>query len=149
MQLVLNEWLLEWLQPSSGWATTALLFLERVRVNRDLILIRRQSPFTTKLRTFSKRLEKDTRSPFRILHRLLLDSSVVRLVEEHQIQQPSPELAAACPAEDLYLAELADSFAPATLVTTDRKLHSALHGRFAFQVELAEPFLAAYPNPTR
>lgn len=143
MDLTPNEWLLEYMVPGSGRETLIMNFLDAFEASGDLLLVRRASPFTQKLYTFSKQHHFDARNLFRRFHKLMRDPKV-RIIDESELVQIPSDLKDACPPEDLYLVELAAVGNDKLIITTDSKFLNAVNGKHGFSVRFADDFLADY-----
>lgn len=144
MELVLNEWFIEYMVPSSGRQRQVWELLDLVEAKRDIIVVRLISPFTGKFYQFSKQWASQRPPLFKRLHLLMRDPSKVRIVNEEEIQ-PLPEpVLQLVPRKDIYLAELAATTVDKTIVTTDVPLRDRLDGNGGFRVYLVEDFLKWY-----
>ena len=145
MELVWNEWLLEYMTHASGRAPLVGLLLDRLEANHDLLAVRYESPFVTKLYRYKKsHLSPPDNRPFKRFFLMMFDPAKVRLVYENEIAPLPQEVAAVVPADDLYLIELASATPDKTVVTTDETLIRRLNGVAGFHVVLVEEFLSYY-----
>ncbi len=141
MDLVPNEWFLDWLLPESNRSATVVSFVEKLEELGDTLVIRRKSKFTRKLYSYSKRYEARLRNPFKFFLRLLYHSPRVMVVDEDQIKPLPNDLKP--PRKDVYLVELAYSTG-GTLLTTDSKLCESIHGKYGIKAQMVDDFLQRY-----
>lgn len=144
MEFVFNEWFIEYMVPGSGHQSMVWQLLDTVEAKGDCIVVRRDSPFTRKFYRFSKELTSQVAPLFKRFRSLMYNSTTVRMVYEHEIQNLPEALVQTIPRKDVYLAELAAASAHKTIVTTDTPLRDSLDGKEGFRVFLAEDFFEFY-----
>ena len=144
MELVFNEWLVEYMAPGSSHDRLVWEILDLIEARGDTVVVRRESPFMKKFYRFSKEHERLSLPVFKRFHLLLRDSKRVRIVEEEEISELPPSLAEVIPEDDLYLATLAATTGDRTIVTTDTALRDRLEGKEGFRVYLLEDFIRHY-----
>lgn len=150
MEIVVNEWLLDYLLPDAAEEERNLArrFMIAWPKKNDKVVIRRQSPFTRKLYRYLKATETkiDFNRPFLRLHKFLFrDSDKTILVEESEITKLPNELEATTPPDDKYLIELAYSKPDRIILTSDTKLKEQLKDEIHLKIYLLEEFLQNYP----
>lgn len=144
MELIFNEWFVEYMVPGSGHEPLVHKLLDAVERRGDLLVVRQGSPFVQKLYRYSKQYQTQRRPSFRRFLRLMVNSAVVRQVSEDEITRLPPEVENAAPRKDLYLVELAVVTADRTIVTTDEPLKEAIDGEGGIRVLLLDEFLNSY-----
>jgi len=144
LELVLNEWFVEYMVPGSGNNRLIWEVLDLVEARGDILVVRRQSPFIRKFYRYSKEHERLSPALFKRFHLFLRDSKKVRIVEEQEICELPPLLAEVIPEDDLYIAQLAATTPDKTIVTTDTTLRDRLEGKEGFRVYLLEEFIRHY-----
>ena len=148
MQLVLNEWFLDYMAPESLNVRLILRLLDAIETKGDQIVIKRPSPFTEKFyrlnKLYGNQGQPSSRPVFRRFALLMRDDRRVRLVEEEEIQSLPEAVLEFVDPEDRYLAEIAALTRERTIVTTDTKLKDKLNGKDGFRVTLLDEFLEEY-----
>ena len=150
MEIVVNEWLLNYLCPNAKECDTnlAFQFIKAWMKGCDKVVIRRQSYFTKKLYRFMKESESHSdfiKKRFVRLFKFLLDSDRTIVADECDIDNLPQELEAKTPPKDKYLVELAYSKSGRIIVTTDTKLKDKLQDEVDLKIYLLEEFLQNYP----
>jgi len=131
MEIVVNEWLLEYLRSDARQEDKALAseFVNDWLNARHKVVIKRNSPFTSK---FYRYMGQSTRSiacrkRFSSLFQILfVDSDRTRILDDCDITSLPPDLVDKVPSDDLYLIELWHSVPGSVVVTTDEKLRQKL-----------------------
>ena len=151
MELVLNEWFLEYMAPESLNVRLIWRLLDTIEAKGDQIVIKRRSPFTEKFYRLDKlygNQGQPCRPVFRRFALLMRDDRRVRLLDNEEIQ-PLPEaVLELVDLEDRYLAEIAALTTECRIVTTDTKLKGKLDDKEGFRVTLLDEFLREYLPPT-
>jgi len=126
MEIVVNEWLPEYLRPDAESSETELVdkFVKALLEKCDKIVIRKNSPFTSKFYTYMYRSGDypTYRKRFEVLFHLFLDSDRTVIVDEFGIKELPQDLAKIVPDDDKYLVELWYSVPGSVFITTDAKL---------------------------
>jgi hypothetical protein len=117
MLILPNEWILDYLTPGTNKPHITEAFVKACREKRASFLIRREGNFSKKLYRYSKSYSPDLNIR-RFISMTLRDFTMVRLVEEHEIQTEGLNLDA-IPVDDRYLVEVLHSFPESVLISTD------------------------------
>ena len=149
MEIVVNEWLLDYLCPdaTADNRTLAIKFINAWVQKCDKIVIRRQSNFTKKFYRYDKASQSNTdlKKLFSKLYKLLfLDSDKTIIVDEDDINSLPRELEAKTPSDDKYLVELCYSRSGRIIITTDTRLKEKLKDEANLKIYLVEEFLQNY-----
>lgn len=137
MIIVPNEWLIDWSVGYLAERRQVNEFLDLIEARRDLLVIRKRSPFVSKL---TRSLHGSQPGTKRLWWLMLYDADKVRLLEEHEVI-PLPEtLTEVVPDDDQYLVGAALATMPSVLVTTDGRLYDILRGRTGVEVRLFQEF---------
>lgn len=145
--LVINEWLLHNLGGDYGrqGQQEGLSFLKRLKEKGDRIAVLVDSPWIRKAFQLMRHGDVWTSSLSKYLHTaILFDLSACRILYKNEIMSLPDELKSAVPIEDLYLVETYYSAGADVLVTTDKKLYTALSSIEGIHVMLKEDFLKQY-----
>ncbi len=153
MNLVVNEWLLEYSVPGASKAHHSLLlaFLDTVRASDHRMVIGRETPFTQKFYRFMKAFGGDLsfKRSFSTLFRLLfLDPGTTILVERTETKTVADEEVAGIHSDDRYLLELVRTVEDSTIVSTDNRLIEALARRPQFPIIHLEQYLSTNRRST-
>ncbi|MCJ7655893.1 MAG: hypothetical protein MUO97_11475 [Dehalococcoidia bacterium] len=149
MEIVVNEWLLDYLRPDADASETDLVdkFVKAWLEKCDKIVIRENSPFASKFYAYMYQSGgyPAYRKRFEVLFHLFLDSDRTVKVNECDIKELPQELAKIVPNDDKYLVELWYSVPGSVIVTTDSKLRNKLieYDSFA-KIYLLEEFFRTY-----
>lgn len=149
MEIVVNEWLLDYICPNSDLNKTsmAIQFINAVVKKCDKIVIRRPSPFVSK---FYRNMKKFGWNPIfkkysKKMHQLLfLNSDKTVIVDDADINKLPKGIEEKIPCDDIYLIELAYSSEDKIIITTDKRLKEKLHDVDDLKVYLLEEFLVEY-----
>ncbi len=146
MEIVVNEWLLDYLRPDAEKSHNklAVRFIENWVRGCYRVVIRKQSPFSKKLFDYMKQSEPSPsmHRPFSKLHKLLFrDSDKTLIVDEPDIKGLPEYLKVKTPGDDKYLVELSYSGTARVIVTTDTRLKDALQDEPHIKIYLLEEFL--------
>ena len=125
MNVVPNEWLLEFLVGDETQRQQARSFLDLLEGRGDLLIVRRHSPFSRKMYQLMKMAGK----PVKRLYLMFFDANKVRLMHEDEIEPLPDDLRNLTPNDDVYLVETALAVPGAVIVTTDAKLKASLEGK--------------------
>jgi len=154
MEIVVNEWLLDYLRPDAKVEEKdlAIKFINAWVKECDKIVIRNESPFTRKFYEYRGQAEQyaASRKHFRKLFDLLiLNSDKTRILNDPEISEIPQNLAGKVPSDDEYLIELWQSVPSSIFVTTDAGLRDKLleYGSSA-KVYLLKEFLQTYLSGT-
>jgi len=149
MEIVVNEWLLDYMRPDSEDS-------DKIKVSKfvnawvekcDKVVIRRTCQFTSKFYHHMKKFgwDIDFKKRFTKLdHLLFRNSDKTIIVEEFDIKKLPKEIEEKTPLDDKYLIELAYSSRDKTIVTTDQRLKKKLHDDVDLKIYLLEEFLGGY-----
>jgi len=149
MEIVVNEWLLDYLRPDADLNETesADKFVKAWLEKSDKVVIRRNSPFASK---FYKYMYQSggypgCRKRFEVLFHLFLDFDRTTIVDECGIKELPQDLTRIVPDDDKYLVELWHSVPGSVIVTTDAPLRNKLieHDSSA-RIYLLKEFLPTY-----
>lgn len=148
MEIIVNEWLLEYLRPDAQESerTAAIQFLNAFDKKCDKIVIKKQSQFVGKFYNYSKFSEQfiNSKPLFSRLHLLFRDADKTIIVEESDLQDLPNEIAGKTPSDDKYLIELWYSKQNRIVVTTDTKLKDKLKDTVGLKIYLLQEFLQDY-----
>ena len=149
MEIIVNEWLLEYLRPDAQEPdrTAALRFVNALVQKCDKMVIKRNSPFVSKFHGFMKQFGWDTsfKKRFSKLNRLLfLDPDKTIIADDTDIEALPEAMADRTPADDIYLIELWYSKQDRIVLTTDGDLKDKLKHIPALKIYLLGEFLPAY-----
>lgn len=142
MDIVVNEWFLEYMLPRSEHYSLSNRFLDAMEKRADRLVIRKPIVFTGKLYKYAEQTEHE--KAFTRVFRIMLDLTKVRLVDSTQIPKLESALATKIPADDLYLVELAYHTSDRIIITTHRKLATILKAETDLKVFLLDDFLENY-----
>jgi hypothetical protein len=117
MLILPNEWILDYLTPGTNKPHISEAFVKACRSKKASFLIRREGNFLRKLYRYSKSYSPDLNIG-RFVNLNLRDFTMVRLVEEHEIQTEGLDLST-IPMDDRYLVEVLHSFPESVLISTD------------------------------
>lgn len=149
MEIVVNEWLPEYLRPDANANETELVdkFVKAWLDKCDRVVIRRNSPFTSKFYTYMYQSGRylACRKRFEVLFHLFFDSERTAIVDECNIKELPQDIAKIVPDDDKYLVELWHSVPGSVIVTTDTPLRNKLieHDSSA-RIYLLKEFLLTY-----
>ena len=146
MEIVVNEWLLEYLRPDAEKykMNLAINFVNAWVKKCDKVVIKRPSPFLDKFHRYMKEFGRNAefKKRFSKLNKLLfLDSDKTIIADAGDIKKLPSEVEAKTPPEDKYLIELAYSGSDRIIVTTDRRLKDKLCDEPDMTIYLLEEFL--------
>lgn len=149
MEIVVNEWLLDYMCPNSDSNKTAIAihFINAVVKKCDKIVTRRPSPFVSKFYRYMKEFGWDPRFKERykkLNHLLFLNSDKVIIADNIDIEKLPKEVEKKIPNDDRYLIELAYSSEDKIIITTDKRLKEKLYDVDDLRVYLLEEFLVEY-----
>lgn len=149
MEIVVNEWLLEYLRPDAQISdkTAAIQFLNAFLKKQDKMVIKRKSPFANKLCDYLHRFGWDdcSRKRFSDLYNLVfLDSDKTIIADESDLRDLPKDIVAKTPADDIYLVELWYSNQERVVLTTDTKLKEKLKDVIGLKICLLPEFLQQY-----
>lgn len=140
MEIVVNEWLLDYMRPDSEKLGFAFRFLDQIELKAHRLVIREESPFVRKLYRYDKQFFRY----FKRLKMMLRDSDKVKLIDEQEIQPLPPKIAGVVPYKDTYLVELAYSTSDKLIVTTDTRLQEALKDIESIKIYLVDEFIEEF-----
>lgn len=143
MELVFDEWFVEYMVPGSGHEAEVWRLLDALERRCDTLCVRRESPFIRKFYRYNKLHQHRARPLFRRFA-LLMYNPKIRIVEEGEIQDVAPAIAQDVSVDDRYLVELAAVTRDRIIVTTDVALSECLHERGGFAAILLEDFAKQY-----
>jgi DNA replicative helicase MCM subunit Mcm2 (Cdc46/Mcm family) len=155
MELVVNEWLPEYLRPNASDVEKRLAeqFLNSFMQRSDRLFVKDPSPFLDKIHRFQKDFDYDikSREAFKTFIKLILrNPERCTLVMEDELKElpksTSEKLNQAGTNfhSDTYLFESANLTANNIVITTDVKLKNQMADDEHFQVVLLEDFLKDY-----
>ncbi len=148
MEIVVNEWLLEYLRPDAQESdrATVIQFLNVFVQKCDKLVIKRESRFTRKFYDYSKRSEQfvNTKPFFSMLHRLFRDADRTVIADDSDLQELPGDIAKKTPCDDKYLIELWYAKQDRMVLTTDAKLKDKLKDVPGLRISLLEEFLPNY-----
>lgn len=131
MNLVVNEWLLEFFLPGTLPENYEELFrfFDSVQECKRKIIIGRETQFTIKFYRFMKLYGNNLsfKQNYVKLHRLLfIDTTRTIIVERHEIKNIPDKDMEGVHSDDRYLLELAASVPNSIIISTDNRLIDAL-----------------------
>jgi rRNA-processing protein FCF1 len=148
MEIIVNEWLLEYLRPDAQESNrvAAIQFLNAFVKKGDKIVIKRNSRFIEKFHDYSKRSEQfvNLKPLFSMLHLLFRDSDKTVIVYDDELLELPDDIATKTPADDVYLIELWYSNQERIVLTTDAKLKERLKDVPNLKICLLGEFLQQY-----
>lgn len=149
MEIVVNEWLLEYLRPDAGECNKklAIKFVNAWVTKCDKVVIRRSSPFVTKFYRYWQKFGQNTdfKKRFSKLNQLLfINSDKTVIADDSDIKKLPKKVEAKTPPDDKYLIELAYSGPDRIVVTTDTRLKEKLQNESDLKIYLLEEFLQDY-----
>ncbi len=149
MEIVVNEWLLDYMRPNAKDCNRnlAIKFINAWVEKCDKIVIRRPSPFVKKFHNFMGQFswDLDFKKRFSKLNRLLFyNSDKTIIADDNDIKKLQNEVEAKTPSDDKYLIELAYSGPDRIVVTTDTRLKEKLKDEANLKIYLLEDFLPNY-----
>ena len=149
MEIVVNEWLLDYMCPGIDLEkiSVATRFINGVVKKCDKIVIRRPSPFVSKFYCYMKRFgwDIDFKKRSTKLHHLFFrnpDKTII--VDEVDKKELPEEIEEKTPYDDKYLVRLAYSCEDRIILTTDGRLKEKLKDETDLKVCLLEEFLREY-----
>jgi|SRR5437764_3720958 len=117
MLILPNEWILDYLTPGTNKPHISEAFVKACRDIKFNYLIRRAGNFSEKLFRYSKLYPLNGEIK-RFVNMTLRDFTMVRIVEENEIQTEGLDLTT-IPRDDRYLVEVLYSFPECVLISTD------------------------------
>lgn len=146
MQLVVNEWFLEFLVPNVDLKKINKVnsFIRSVNNNSHILVIGHNNSFTNKFYKYMKIYgwDIDFKNRFQKIRKLLFyDSLRTLIIDESELAILSEEIVSITPADDLYLVELAFSTEDKVIITTDNRLKEALNKVPELSIVLLDDFL--------
>jgi predicted nucleic acid-binding protein len=152
MEIVVNEWLLDYSLPNSQKEEKELLtkFVTFWIEKCHKVIIRITSPFGNKFYSYMKANENDQncRERFKTLLNLFYNMEKTKIIYDSDVQSIPTEIDQIVPADDgdRYLLELAFSSVDKVIVTTDKKLKEKLKNRQDLKIYLLDEFIAEFQN---
>jgi predicted nucleic acid-binding protein len=149
VEIVVDEWLLEYLRPDAEGADRllALTFVNAWKRRCDRLLLPRPSPFLTKfyryMKTFGRDLDFEKRFS-KLNHLLLRNARKTRILDRGEVPPLPKEVADMIDPDDWYLIEAARCSEEKVLVTTDGPLREQLSRLTGFVVYSPAEFLAKF-----
>lgn len=149
MEIVVNEWLPEYLRSDADASETELVdkFVGAWLEKCDKVVIRKNSTFTSKFYTYMYQSGgyPACRKWFELLFHFFFDSDRTVIVDEFDIKELPQDLAKVVPDDDRYLVELWYSVPSSVIVTTDAKLNGKLiEYQSSIKIYLLKEFLLTY-----
>lgn len=148
MEIVVNEWLLEYSLTSSQKEEKELVtkFVTFWLEKCHKILVRRPSPFFNKFYRYFKANEndQDCRKRFKTLNALFYNMDKTTIVDDLDVQLLPKEIEQVVPRDDKYLLELAYSSIDKIIITTDIKLKEKLKDIESLKIFLLDEFLSKF-----
>jgi len=148
MEIVVNEWLPEYLRPDADANKTELVdrFVKAWLDKSDRIVIRGNSPFASKFYMYMHQSGgyPAYRKRFEVLFHLFFDSERTVIVDEGELKELPKEIAAKTPDDDRYLIELWYAKQDRIILTTDKRLKDKLKDIVSLKICLLPEFLKEY-----
>jgi len=152
MEIVVDEWLLDYLHPDSERSkrNLALKFVNAWVEKCDKVVIKRPSQFVKKFYTYMKQFEKDLdfKKRFKKMNELLFHNSDKTIIkDDYDIESLPERIEQKVPIDGRYdrcLVELAYSSADRTIITTDERLKEKLKDESDLRIYLLEEFMKNY-----
>lgn len=149
MEIIVNEWLLEYLRPDAQESDkrAAVHFLNMFLKKRDILVIKKSSPFVDKFHRFMKQFGSNEgfKENFSKLHHILFrDADKTIIADESDLQSLPDNITDKTPADDLYLIELWYAKQERIVLTTDVKLKDKLNDVSGLNICLLSEFLQEY-----
>jgi hypothetical protein len=147
MNLVVNEWLLEYFTPGTPVESRVILkaFFDNIQSTGRKMVIGRETPFTAKYYRYMKLHGQDTAfkaNYVRLNEVLFQDPLRTIIVETDEMAEVSDQEMSGVHGDDKYLLQLVRSIPDSMIVSTDSRLIGALAGNVAFPVIHLEKYLA-------
>jgi hypothetical protein len=152
MELVVNEWLPEYLRPDAPLEhrRKAMQFLRTFDQRSDTLVVKLDSEFSRKIYRYAKRFDYDVQSKIlykQVVSRILRDSRRCKLLENAEIT-PLPDALIALLhdpySSDTCLFEAAWTTQDRIVLTTDERLVTQMAGNGVIAVVSLDEFLAQY-----
>ena len=152
MEIVVNEWLPEWLAPTGTdiQHRNALIFLEKFCSKDDIIVVKYDSAFTDKLLKYPKFFSgypEHARKLSFVISQILYNSNKCRLLYENELL-PLPmdvlNLLTGQANSDTYLFEAAFTSTDKIIITTDDRLIVQTQNNGHIRVIHFDEFMAVY-----
>ena len=151
MELVVNEWLLDYFRPDSEKyeRDLALKFVNALVEKCDKVVIRRASPFVKKFHSYMKEFgyDLDFKKRFKKINELLFrNSDKTIIIDDYDIESLPERIEQKVPSDDddRYLVELAYSSTDKIIITTDKRLKEKLKDEPDLKIYLLEEFMKNY-----
>jgi hypothetical protein len=149
MEIVINEWLLEYLRPDAQESDKrqAVHFLNVFLRKRDMLVVKRSSPFVDKFYRFMKQFGSNTafKKNFSKLNNILFrDADKTIIVDENDLRNLPDDITDKTPVDDLYLIELWYAKKERIVLTTDVRLKEKLKDVSGLNICLLSEFLQDY-----
>lgn len=149
MEIVVNEWLLDYMRPNTDSKKTseANQFINAVVNKCYKIVIGKSTPFVSKFYKYMNSFKWDTncRKRFiKLFHLLFVNSDKTIIVDSANIKKLPKEIEEKTPKKDIYLIELAYCFKNRIVVTTDQPLKNKLLDESNLNIYLLDEFLEEY-----
>ena len=155
MELVVNEWLPEYIRPDAKdeEKRQVELFLNTFLRRPDCLFVKDRSPFHNKIMRYQKEFDYDlkARETFKMFIKLILRNlEKCRLVMEDELNELPKETweklneGGKNVDSDIYLFEAANLTTDKIIITTDAKLKTQMVEDGHFQVILLKDFLRGY-----
>ena len=149
MEIVVNEWLLDYLRPDAEEChqDLAIKFVNTWVKKCDKVVIRRPSPFVSKFHSYMKQFGRNQQFKKRLskLYKLLfLDSNKTIIADDNDVKELPEEVIAKTHSKDKYLIELLYSKQERIFVTTDIKLRDKLQDETNLKIYILQNFLQNY-----
>ncbi len=145
MEIVVNEWLLEYMKPKAKQKEREAVntFFEKIDKGQIKIVVRRPSAFLNKCHKYRKIFHGDPYSRTalkRFIATVLKDTTKCRFVDDNELSPLSSDckkiLTQGNLNSDAYLFEAANTTKQKVIITTDAKLAKAFSKSQSFQVTL-------------
>jgi len=149
MEIVVNEWLLDYLHPNTEESkrNLTLKFINTLVKKCDKMLIRRSSPFVKKFYMYMKQFEQDLnfKRRFKKMNELLFrNPDKTTIIDDEDVKFLPKEFEQKVPIDDKYLVELAYSSVDKIIITTDEKLKERIKDESDLKIYLFEEFMKNY-----
>lgn len=149
MEIVVDEWLLEYMRPNTDLMKTsiAIQFINAVVKKCDKIVIGRSTPFVSKFHQYMGNFSWNTnfKKRFSKLNQLLFyNSDKTIIVDDSDMKELSKEIQEKTHHKDKYLIKLVYSSNNRIIVTTDQRLKEELQNEADLKIYLLKDFLVGY-----
>jgi hypothetical protein len=147
LEIVLDEWIYDYVRNPSARQSTLLAFLERLVEKCDRFVTVRGGPLDQKMLHMWGHCHQWGQAACLLaqyfIYNIRIDPNKLRLVEAHELLDLPSDLKVVVPSDDLYLVRLATTLG-APILTSDGRLRDKLSHYPSLQVLMVDEFLPTY-----